>query len=186
MPERETPGREREALGEADEKPLAEAQVPHLLPLGAPVGPVEDEGEHGEQDRDLPRLAEALLDHALEGGSDQRRRHGRDDDDPGDLLVLRLDGTSPHAAEPGDHVADQIAPEVRHDGDERAEMERDVERLVELLVLLQVRPVAGPRDEDQVPRRRDRQQLGEPLHEAEDQRLPVREGRSPPPPSRSG
>ena len=65
-------------------------------------------------------------------------------------------------------------------------MERDVERLVEILVLLEVRPVAGPRDEDQVPRRRDRQQLGESLHEPENQRLPVREGGSLLPPADQG
>jgi hypothetical protein len=46
--------------------------------------------------------------------------------------------------------------EVRDDGDQRAEVQRDVEGLVELVVLLQVAPVAEPGDEDQVARRRDR------------------------------
>jgi hypothetical protein len=54
-------------------------------------------------------------------------------------------------------------------------VQRDVERLVELVVLLEVRPVAEPRHEDQVARRRDRQELGEPLDDPEDERLPVRQ-----------
>jgi hypothetical protein len=54
-------------------------------------------------------------------------------------------------------------------------MERDVERLVELLVGRQIRPVGRPRDEDQVPRRGDRQQLGRALDDPEHERLPVGE-----------
>ena len=61
------------------------------------------------------------------------------------------------------------------DGDERAEVQRDVERLVEAVVLLQVRPVGAPRNEDEVPRRRDREELGQPLHDAENERLAVRQ-----------
>ena len=56
-------------------------------------------------------------------------------------------------------------------------MQRDVERLVEAVVLLEVRPLGRPRNEDEVSRGGDRQELGEPLHDAEDERLPVRERR---------
>jgi hypothetical protein len=58
-------------------------------------------------------------------------------------------------------------------------VERDVERLVEALVRLEVVPVEQPRDEDEVARGRDRQQLGQALDEAEDERLPVREAPGP-------
>jgi hypothetical protein len=54
-------------------------------------------------------------------------------------------------------------------------VERDVEGLVEAVVLLEVGPLGGPGDEDEVARRRDRQQLGEALDDAEHERLPVRE-----------
>ena len=64
-------------------------------------------------------------------------------------------------------------PEVGDDGSECAEVQCHVERLVEGLVLPQVCPVADPRDENQMSRRGDRQQLGEPLNEAQDERLPV-------------
>jgi hypothetical protein len=54
-------------------------------------------------------------------------------------------------------------------------MEGHVEGLVELVVLLEVGPVGQPGHEDQMSGRRDRQQLGRPLHQAEHERLPVRE-----------
>jgi hypothetical protein len=54
-------------------------------------------------------------------------------------------------------------------------VERDVERLIERVMLLEVRPVAEPRHDDQVAGRRDRQELGHPLDDPEDERLPVRQ-----------
>ena len=80
-----------------------------------------------------------------------------------------------HAAPPRhDELAD-LAPEVRDDGHERPDVQRDVERLVEVRVRLEIRPVEEPRDEDQVPGRRDGQELREALDGAEHERLPVRE-----------
>ena len=52
---------------------------------------------------------------------------------------------SPDGVRERRHEPDDVAPEVRRDGDERAQVERDVERLVEAVVLLQVRPVGAPR-----------------------------------------
>jgi hypothetical protein len=66
-------------------------------------------------------------------------------------------------------------PEVAHHRQQRPEVQADVEGLVELVVFLQVRPVAEPRDEDQVARRRDREQLGRALDEPQPERLPVGE-----------
>jgi hypothetical protein len=54
-------------------------------------------------------------------------------------------------------------------------VEGDVEGLVEVLVLLEVVPVEEPGNEDQVAGRRDRQELGQPLDDAEGERLPVGE-----------
>ena len=54
-------------------------------------------------------------------------------------------------------------------------MEGHVECLIELVVLLEEPPFGEPRDEDQVPRRGNRQELGEPLHRTERERLPPRE-----------
>jgi hypothetical protein len=54
-------------------------------------------------------------------------------------------------------------------------MQGHVERLVELGIQLEVRPVEEPGHEDQVARRRDGQELREALNGAEDERLPVRQ-----------
>ena len=62
----------------------------------------------------------------------------RNDDQPGDLLVLRPTERRTRLREPGNDVSDQVVPEVRDHGDERPQVECDVERLVECLVLFQV------------------------------------------------
>ena len=61
------------------------------------------------------------------------------------------------------------------DGDEGPEVERDVEGLVEAVVLLEVGPVRRPRDEDQMAGRRDRKQLGQPLDDPEHECLGIRQ-----------
>ena len=108
---------------------------------------------------------------------DEPAGNRRDEHEPRDLLVGRLDSPAPERAQPRAHEAHEVAPEVRADGDERSEVQRDVERLVEAVVLLEVCPLGRPRNEDEVPRGGDRQELGEPLHDAEDERLPIRERR---------
>ena len=47
--------------------------------------------------------------------------------------------------------------------------------LLKVRIVLEVVPARRPRDEDQVPRRRDGQQLGRALGDAEDEGLPVGE-----------
>ena len=54
-------------------------------------------------------------------------------------------------------------------------MQSDVEGLVEAVVLLEVRPLRGPGDEDQVAGGRDREELGQSLDEPEHERLEVGE-----------
>jgi hypothetical protein len=54
-------------------------------------------------------------------------------------------------------------------------VQRDVERLVEAVVLLEIRPVRTPRNEDEMARRRDRKELRQSLDDAEDERLCVRQ-----------
>jgi hypothetical protein len=53
-------------------------------------------------------------------------------------------------------------------------VERDIEGLVEAVVLLEVLPVRDPGHEDEVPRGGDRQELGQALDDPEDERLAVR------------
>ena len=75
------------------------------------------------------------------------------------------------AAHHSERVRAQIVAEVRQHGDERAGVQRDVEGLVELGVLLEIVEVEHPGHQDQVPGRGNRQELGQPLHDAQQQRL---------------
>ena len=100
--------------------------------------------EDGEVDRDLPRLAEVRLDRRLADRAGDRRRDRRHEDEPGDLLVGRL--RSPAAPTERNQATDEphdVVPEVDDHGDERPEMQGDVERLVEVRV--RPRGSASPR-----------------------------------------
>ena len=155
--------------------PCRRRQVADRSRRRPPVGPAEQEPEAGEEDRDLPRLAEVPRDDVLERDADQPRGDRRRDDDPRDPLVRRRDRATTERPEPRDDERLQIAPEVGPHRDERPEVQRDVERLVEGVVRLEVLPLEEPRNEDQVARGRDGQKLRRALDEAEHERLPVRE-----------
>ena len=61
-----------------------------------------------------------------------------------------------------------LAPKVPEHRDQRADVQRDVERLVERVVRRELGPTEELGDEDQVAARRDREELGEALNDAED------------------
>ena len=86
-------------------------------------------------------------------------------------LVLVGDLAPARAAHHSARVAQEVVPEVGDHRHQRAEVQRDVEGLVEVRVLLEVVEVQHPWHEDQVPGRGDREELGQPLHDAEQQRL---------------
>ncbi len=175
IPERETPGASASCLGEPDRDRLAEAEVADLPLLRHAVGEPEQHAEDGEEDCDLPGLAEVLLDDALAQRSGERGRDRRGEDAPRGPLLRAPDPSVADAAKPGGDERGDVVPEVGDDGDQRPQMKRHVERLVEVGVLLEIGPVAEPRDENQMARGRDRQELGEPLHDSEGERLPVGE-----------
>ena len=155
---------------------MPEAQIAHRALLWPAIGREEEERARGEQDRDLPRLPETVGDRVLAEQTDDTCRDRRDHDEPRDPLVRARDPTTSHGAEEGADEADDVPPEVRRHRDESAEVEGDVVGLVEAVVLLQERPIGAPGHEDQVRRGRDREELGQPLHDAEHERLAVGEG----------
>ena len=67
-------------------------------------------------------------------------------------------------------VDDQVAPEVGDDGDERPDVQRHVEGLLDALAAAagEVVPVEQPGDQQEVARGRDGQELGQALHDPED------------------
>ena len=133
-------GHEREALREADGDALLQRQVVHRPRHRPAVGPAEEKAEPRQEDRDLPGLAHVLGDEVLEQEADHPRRDRRRDDHPRHPLLGRRDRATPQRAEPRDDETLQVVPEVRPDRDERPEVKRDVERLVEGVV----RPRGSP------------------------------------------
>ena len=155
---------------------MTHPEVAHGARLRRAVCPQQEQRSGGQENEDLPRLAEVVRDPVLAEETREAGRDRGDDDEPGDPLVGRLDAPSSEGHEQRPDETHEVAPEVRGDGDERSEVQRDVERLVEAVVLLEVRPLGGPGHEDEVARRRDRQELGQPLNQPEDEGLAVRDG----------
>jgi len=138
-----------------------------------PVGDPEEEAEHGEEDRDLPGLAQPRLDRRLAERAGERGWDRPREDVPGQPLIVVPDRAVAHGAEPRADIPHHVGPEVEDHRDERPEVKGDVEGLVEALVRFQVVPVPDPRHEDQVTGRRDRQELRQALCYSERERLPV-------------
>ncbi len=175
MPDLETPGARESVCATPRKMALPNVRSRSDLVRGLPVDRVEDEGADGEEDRDLPGLAEVPLDRAAERRADDHCRNRGDYHDPRDPFV-RVANRPLHArfaTKPSQ--ARELCPEVRDYCHERSEVQRDVERAVEAFVLFEVRPVEQPGHEDQVPRRRDGQELREALDGAQNERLPVGE-----------
>ena len=168
-------GSECERLRAAHDDRVTEPEIAHRAVLRRAVCPEQEQRAGGEQDEDLPGLAEVVRDEVGTGEADDAGGDRRDEHEPRDPLVRRLDLPTSHGAEPGTDETDDVVPEVRADGDERPEVERHVERLVEAVVLLEVCPFGGPGDEDEMARGRDRQELGQTLHDPEHESLRVRE-----------
>ncbi len=102
--------------------------------------------------RDHPRLAEAVVDERLAEEADDHGGDGRDDHDPGQASVLVVATFGPQRAEEPLRHRPEVLAEVEDDAGERADVEGDVERLVEVLVVAQEGVVLRPWDEDEVAR----------------------------------
>ena len=130
---------------DADRRP--EPDVLELAGLGAAVGDPEQRREDGEADRDLPRRAL--------GGPRSRSRRPHRRSPPGSSRRRRARRSSRRPSRsPAGQRADQcrcephdLIPEIHDHGDERPEVQGDVEGLVEVRV--------GPRDSP-TPRARGR------------------------------
>jgi hypothetical protein len=145
--------------------------------LGAAVRVGQQQPEGHEQDGDLPRLPQAGVDEVLaqEAGDDGGDR--ADDHAQSQALGLRVGSAAAEHVDAARGHLQQVAAEVGDHADQRAEVKRHVEGLVEGRVLLEVADVGQPRHQDQVPRRRDGQKLGESLHDPQEDGLePVHGG----------
>ena len=112
-----------------------------------------------------------VLDEALPDASRDHRRDRADDDGPGNACIGALNRAAAERRPYRSNQADDLRLEVDQDRDQRPGMECDVERLVELLVVLKEVIVLQPGDQDQVTGGGDRQELGQPLDDPEHQCL---------------
>ena len=164
-------GRQRQHLGEADVEAVPDRQAVDVPRLRQPVGPAEKRAEDDQLDADHPGLAEVVLDEVRAEPACDHRGDRADRDRHRDALVDGLDRAPAGGPEEGGEIGGHLVAEVRDRGDQGSGVERDVEGLVELLVVLQERVVLKPGDEDEVPGGGDRQELGEPLDDPQQEGL---------------
>ena len=124
-------------------------------------------------DREARRVAvavERVADELLEREADDRRRDRRGHEQPRDAPIgVRADAPFADARPRGPDVPHPVSGEVHEERDERSEMEEDVEgQRADELVLL---PAEDPRRQLEVRRGADRDELGQPLQEADDRGL---------------
>ena len=173
MPEREVPGlRASTCAAPTIRASFAREALDRPDALRALVGEAQEEAEHDERDGDERDRAQLLVD-ACHRTAPPIRNAGteREDEQPGQAALprRRLVALEDHAqAVPG--VDDEVAPEVGDDRDERPDVQRHVEGLLDALAAAagEVVPVEQPGDQQQVARRRDGQELRQALHDPED------------------
>jgi hypothetical protein len=145
---------QRQRLRAADRERLRPAQA-ELVPGAAAkaVRQVHQDAEDGERARDEQRVAEIRLDEVCEQQAREPHGNRRHEDLPCQPAVARLPA-SEHRVDPRDGHDAKLAAEVGQQREQRADVHGDVEG--EALV----GPAEEMRDEDQVARARDRQELG--------------------------
>src|SRR5262245_2447911 len=165
-------GDEGERLGEADREPLAPGDTLERIAGrggsrdGAAIGDPHDDRPAAGGDRDDDRPSQLAFDDLSEEEARQRTGNRGDHEDRGQAA---RDGAEEHAQE--------LAPEVRHERPERAQVHDRVEG--EALI----GPAEHVGHQDEMPRGRDGQELGQALDDAEDHALRVRHPTMSSPPS---
>ena len=157
-PLRETPGISAAAWASPSASPSARPRVAGAALLRPGVGDDHRHRSGGEPGRDRRRPAQPSLDLALERVAGDRRRQERERDHGG-----------PPAVELGQLGGDR-APLADQQRGRRAGVQGDLEALARLGVDRLPVPAREPRDQREVGRAGDRQQLGRPLDQPEDRR----------------
>src|ERR1019366_2859166 len=161
--------------------PLCGAQAALVCERASPdeLAADQDHAVNGEEDRRVERLGEEHPQLVLEGEAHDPDGDRGHDEQPDEPLVGRL-----HAprAQRGEERADEpqpVSPVVREEPDRGPDMEPDEEREVEAVALrlgaVDVVPPEERREDDAVPEARHPEELGDALHEPDDDRLEVRD-----------
>ena len=164
------PGHERGGLGDADPERARNGEIADAAVAGAPaIGEPEDRRADEQHHRDEPDGADFALDDVVEEDADDGGRDDCDEqqDEQPPVGVARdrplADERNARRGEP-----EPVGAEIEEQCEQRPDMEhhRERQRADE-----RVAPAEHGRHDDQVARARDRQELGHPLHDAEDEGL---------------
>src|SRR4051812_32397640 len=160
-------GDQRQRLRDADERAVARSDLlQRAVALGRAIGDLQHQSEHDQRDADHVQVAPAALDLVAEDEAEDRDRDRAEPDVPAHARVERgAQRRVAQAEEPGAQDPPQVIAEVQEHGGHRAELDDRGERRSRVL------PAAERRDDPQMRRARDRQELGQPLHDAEDDGL---------------
>ncbi len=155
-------GDHRQALGTADLQGVLPGHVvdvfgaDHMLPA---LGPEHDHPAHHQRQGDGDRIEQPLVDQVGEQDAEDYRREERDQQVGGETLGLAL------ARQVTDDLKD-LSPKFPDDSEDRRQLDDDVERLGAFAA-----EADEVGDDDLVPGAGNRQELGQPLHDAQDERL---------------
>ena len=171
MPDREVPGIQRHRLPEPHDDGMAQRPVGGRARRRAgAVGPVEDEPEdQGRPADDRGRTHRVVEPGQRQDEPGQHHRHRRHPEAKREVGVLAHQPAAAELQSAAPQHGD-VAAEVEHHRAERADVDGDVDRLA-LIVEARDR-----RQQDQMPRRRDRQELGDPLHDGDEEEVQERHG----------
>ena len=166
-PERETPGIERERLREADDHRVAQRDRRDVaLAAGRPVDGVEDQAEHDQRRPDQVQVPRLVLDLVAEREAEDADRDGAGDDVPAHPRVeLPAQLGAAQAPHPRRGDPPEVLAEVQEDRRHRPELDDGGEGGPRVL------PAEEGGHDPQVARARDRQELGQPLDDPEDDGL---------------
>ena len=159
---------ERQGLEQADDQPVAARDVRQLAVAPRDgFGAQHHEGEEDERRADELERAELVLDRVLERQPEDRDRDGAEDDVPAQsrVGVLRRALAGERRARPRRADRPQVAPEVDEHGRQRPELDHGGEGRPGVV------PAEERRHDPQVGGARDGQELGQPLHDPEDDGL---------------
>ena len=172
-PERDVPGISASAWARPTQTASRMRHVVHVARQPRrPVGDQQDQAEDDQRDADQVEVARPVLDLVAEGDAEDDDRDRRHDHVPAHARVeLAAQLGPPQAQEPGAHDADEVAPEVDDDRGHRPELDDGGEEGPGIL------PAGERGDDAQVRGARDRQELGEPLCDPEDDGLEPRHDR---------
>lgn len=123
------------------------------------LGPELDHPAHHQRQGDGDRIEQPLVDQVGEQDAEDYRREERDQQVGGETLGLAL------ARQVTDDLKD-LSPKFPDDSEDRRQLDDDVERLGAFAA-----EADEVGDDDLVPGAGNRQELGQPLHDAQDERL---------------